>query len=45
MESQRKNLLPLKLNKSQKRKRRRLLMSQLNKRLRLTARIRRKMLR
>ena len=45
MESLRKKLLPLKLNKSQKRKRRRLLMSQLNKRLRLTARIRRKMLR
>ena len=45
MESQRKKLLPLKLNKSLKRKRRRLLMSQLNKRLRLTARIRRKMLR
>ena len=44
MESQRKKLLPLKLNKSQKRKRRKLLMSQLNKRLRLTARIRRKML-
>ena len=45
MENQRKKLLPLKLNKSQKRKRRRLLMSQLNKRLRLTARIRRKTLR
>lgn len=45
MESLRKKLLPLKLNKSQKRQTRRLLTNQLNKSLRLTMKSRRKMLR
>ena len=45
MESLRKKLLPLKLNKNQKRQRRKLLTNQLNKSLRLTMKSRRKMLR
>ena len=45
MESLRKKLQPLKLNKSQKRQTRRLLTNQLNKSLRLTMKSRRKMLR
>ena len=45
MESLRKKLQPLKLNKSQKRQRRRLLTNQLNKSLKLMMKSRRKMLR
>ena len=45
MESLRKKLQPLKLNKSQKRQRRKLLTNQLNKSLKLMMKSRRKMLR
>ena len=45
MENLKKKLLPLKLNKSQKRQRRKLLTNQLNKSLKLMMKSRRKMLR